>query len=74
VHYSLTKKEFPPQAIDSHSLQPGGVMAMHLNDIDRDKIRKQGRWSSDTFFMCIQKKYQHFLPACQHTCQKALAD
>jgi hypothetical protein len=32
-------------------------MAMHLNNIlDRDKIRKQDRWSSDTFLMYIHEQ------------------
>jgi len=45
----LDKKGFPPEAVSSHSLRAGGAMAMHLNNIDRDKIRQQGRCSSDTF-------------------------
>ena len=35
-------------------------MAMHLNGIDRDKIRKQGRWSSDTFLMYIHEQISAF--------------
>jgi hypothetical protein len=35
-------------------------MAMHLNNIDRDKIRKQGRWSSDTFLMYIHEQISAF--------------
>jgi hypothetical protein len=51
----LDKKGFPPDAFSSHSLRAGGAMAMHLNNIDRDKIRKQGRWSSNTFLMYIHE-------------------
>ena len=36
----LDKKGFPPDSVSSHSLRAGGAMAMHLNGIDRDKIRK----------------------------------
>ena len=35
-------------------------MAMHLNNIDHDKIRKQGRWSSDTFLMYIHEQISAF--------------
>ena len=56
----LDKKGFPPDAISSHSLRAGGAMAMHLNNIDRDKIRKQGRWSSDTFLMYIHEQISAF--------------
>jgi hypothetical protein len=56
----LDKKGFPPESVSSHSLRAGGAMAMHLNNIDRDKIRKQGRWSSDTFLMYIHEQISAF--------------
>jgi hypothetical protein len=56
----LDKKGFPPNAVSSHSLRAGGAMAMHLNHIDRDTIRKQGRWSSDTFLMYIHEQIAAF--------------
>jgi hypothetical protein len=56
----LDKKGFPPEAVSSHSLRAGGAMAMHLNHIDRDTIRKQGRWSSDTFLMYIHEQIAAF--------------
>ena len=56
----LDKKGFPPTAVSSHSLRAGGAMAMHLNNIDRDKIRKQGRWSSDTFLMYMHEQISAF--------------
>ena len=56
----LDKKGFPPASVSSHSLCAGGAMAMHLNNIDRDKIRKQGRWSSDTFLMYIHEQISAF--------------
>jgi hypothetical protein len=56
----LDKQGFPPEAVSSHSLRAGGAMAMHLNGIDRDTIRKQGRWSSDTFLMYIHEQISAF--------------
>jgi hypothetical protein len=56
----LDKKGFPPEVVSSHSLRTGGAMAMHLNTIDRDKIQKQGRWSSDTFLMYIHEQISAF--------------
>jgi hypothetical protein len=56
----LDEKGFPPAAVSSHSLRAGGAMAMHLNHIDRDTIRKQGRWSSDTFLMYIHEQIAAF--------------
>ena len=35
-------------------------MAMHLNGVPRDTIRKQGRWSSDTFLMYIHEQISAF--------------
>jgi hypothetical protein len=60
VLLGLDKKGFPPESVSSHSLRAGGAMAMHLNGIDRDKIRKQGRWSSDTFLMYIHEQISAF--------------
>jgi hypothetical protein len=56
----LDKQGFPPESVSSHLLRAGGAMAMHLNGIDRDKIRKQGRWSSDTFLMYIHEQISAF--------------
>lgn len=35
-------------------------MAMHLNGVNHDKIRKMGRWSSDTFLMYIHEQVSAF--------------
>ena len=35
-------------------------MAVKLNGIDRDTIKKFGRWSSDTFLMYIHKQIGAF--------------
>ena len=40
---------FTPDKVSSHSLRAGGAMAMHLNGESPITIKKQGRWSSDTF-------------------------
>jgi hypothetical protein len=56
----LEEKGFPAAAVSSHSLRAGGAMAMHLNHIDHDTIRKQGRWSSDTFLMYIHEQIAAF--------------
>jgi hypothetical protein len=51
---------FTPDLVSSHSLRAGGAMAMKLNGEDRDTIRKQGRWSSDTFLMYIHEQIAAF--------------
>ena len=48
------------RAVSSHSLRAGGAMAMHLNNINRDTIKKFGRWSSDTFLMYIHEQIGAF--------------
>jgi hypothetical protein len=35
-------------------------MTMKLNGEDRDTIRKEGRWSSDTFLMCVHEQIGAF--------------
>jgi hypothetical protein len=56
----LVEHGFPLTCVSSHSLRAGGAMAMHLNKIDRDTIRKMGRWSSDTFLMYIHEQILAF--------------
>ena len=46
--------------VGSHSLRAGGAMAMHLNHISHDTIKKMGRWSSDTFLMYIHEQIAVF--------------
>jgi hypothetical protein len=60
VALDLAQKGFPPEAIGSHSLRAGGAMAMFLNGCDAIAIRKQGRWSSDTFLMYIHEQIAAF--------------
>lgn len=56
----LVEKGFPPSSVSSHSLRAGGAMAMHLNKVSSDTIRKMGRWSSDTFLMYIHEQISAF--------------
>ena len=46
--------------VGSHSLRAGGAMAMHLQGIDTNTIKKMGRWSSDTFLMYIHEQMSAF--------------
>jgi len=46
--------------VGSHSLRAGGAMAMHLNGISDNTIKKMGRWSSDTFLMYIHEQISAF--------------
>jgi hypothetical protein len=48
------------RAVSSHFLRASGAMAMKLNGADRNTIRKQGRWSSDTFLMYIHEQIAAF--------------
>ena len=50
----LTQFGYSNTNVSSHSLRAGGAMAMKLNGIDTITIKKQGRWSSNTFLDYIQ--------------------
>jgi integrase len=56
----LDRRGFPLASVSSHSLRAGGAMAMHLNGVSSDTIRKMGRWSSDTFLMYIHEQVSAF--------------
>ena len=45
-----------PAHVGSHSLRAGGAMAMYLNGVPHDTIRKMGRWTSDTFLMYVHEQ------------------
>lgn len=51
---------FTPDLVSSHSLRAGGAMAMHLNGIHPITIKKQGRWSSNTFMQYIHEQLGAF--------------
>lgn len=46
--------------VGSHSLRAGGAMAMYLNGVPHDTVRKMGRWKSDTFLMYIHEQIAAF--------------
>ena len=46
--------------VRSHSLRAEGAMAMHLNGIDPNTIKKMGRWSSDTFLIYTHEQIAAF--------------
>lgn len=45
-----------PNLVSSHSLQAGSTMAMHLNSLDTDTIKKFSQWLSEMFLMYIHKQ------------------
>jgi len=51
---------FTKSNVSSHSLRPGGAMAMKLNGIDSITIKKHGRWSSNTFMDYIHEQIGAF--------------
>jgi len=57
---NLNQQGLLPQHVGSHSLRAGGAMAMHLNKVDHNTIKKMGRWSSDTFLMYIHEQIAAF--------------
>jgi hypothetical protein len=60
THLDMKKHGFQVAQISSHSLQAGGAMALHLNNIPTHTIRKMGRWSSDTFLDYIHEQIAVF--------------
>ena len=44
----LEANGIPHTSVGSHSLQVGGVMALHLARVPSKTIQKMGWWSSDT--------------------------
>ena len=56
LHQQGIKREF----VGSHSLRAGGAMAMHLNGVSDNTIKKMGRWSTDTFLMYIHQQISAF--------------
>jgi hypothetical protein len=59
THLGLSKQGITADLVGSHSLRAGSAMAAKLNGVDRDTIRKMGRWSSDTFLMYIHEQIAH---------------
>lgn len=57
---ALYQQGFLKKQISSHSLPAGGAMSLKLNGIDRDTIKKCGRWSSETFLVYIHSQVGAF--------------
>jgi hypothetical protein len=49
-----------PADISSHSLQAGGAMALHLDQVPDHTIQILGHWSSDTFLIYIHQQIAAF--------------
>ena len=49
----LDKNGIIPSRVGSHSLRAGGAMALKFAGANREDIKKMGRWSSDTWMVCI---------------------
>ena len=56
----LTKLGYTRDDVSSHSLRAGGAMAMHLNGVSPEAIKKHGRWKSNTFLMYIHEQISAF--------------
>lgn len=56
VTMKMDKFGFTPNLVSSHSFRAGGAMALKLNGVDPIVIKKQGRWSSNTFMMYIHEQ------------------
>ena len=56
----LPERGFPTDRVSSHLLQSGGAMAMHLAGISDNTIKKQGRWSTNSFLMYIHEQISAF--------------
>ena len=57
---NLHENGLPEKSVGSHSLRAGGAMAMHLNGVSDNTIKKMGRWTSDTFLMYIHEQISAF--------------
>jgi hypothetical protein len=49
----LLNSGYNPTRVSAHSLRASGAMALRLNDVGEDLIKKLGRWSSSTWLTYI---------------------
>ncbi len=49
----LLNSGYSPARVSAHSLRASGVMALRLNGVGEDLIKKLGRWSSSTWLTYI---------------------
>jgi hypothetical protein len=52
----LLNAGYNPTRVSAHSLQASGAMALRLNDVGEDLIKKLGRWSSSTWLTYIHSQ------------------
>jgi hypothetical protein len=52
----LTAHGYDLRRVGAHSLRASGAMAMKLNAVDSDTIKKVGRWTSSTFLIYIHSQ------------------
>jgi hypothetical protein len=52
----LTHHGYVLKRIGAHSLRASGAMAMKLNNVDAETIKKVGRWTSSTFLIYIHSQ------------------
>jgi hypothetical protein len=53
---NLQNAGFTPSRIGSHSIRASGAMALYLNAVDPNLIKKLGRWRSDTWLTYIHNQ------------------
>ena len=56
----------PEKSVGSHSLRAVGAMALHLNGVEDNTIKKMGQWTSDTFLMYIHEQISAFSKGLSH--------
>jgi integrase len=52
----LLNAGYNPTRVSAHSLRASGAMALRLNDVGEDLIKKLGRWSSSTWLTYIHSQ------------------
>ena len=63
---SLVNNGLHQDLVGSHSLKAGAAMAMYLQGIDPNTIKKMERWSSDTFLMYIHEQMSAISTGVSH--------
>jgi integrase len=52
----LLNSGYSPSRVSAHSLRASGAMALRLNNVGEDLIKKLGRWSSSTWLTYIHSQ------------------
>ncbi len=55
----LLNSGYDPTRVSAHSLRASGAMALRLNDVGEDLIKKLGRWSSSTWLTYIHSQISY---------------